>query len=57
MYKIRHDLPCGEWGENHVENFCEAIQWFRCKTRGKALVKRVVTFYHNDQVVKTTCLD
>jgi hypothetical protein len=57
MYKIRHDLPCGEWGETHVENFCEAIQWFRCKTRGKALVKRVVTFYHNDQVVKTVCLD
>jgi hypothetical protein len=57
-YIVRHDFECipNEWGETHVEHFCEAINWFTCKQAGRSIEKRVISLIHNGTVVKSVRL-
>lgn len=53
MFKIRNEFPSGEWSEIHVETFCEAVNWLKCRRNGRKLVKDTMTFYHNETLIMT----
>jgi len=57
-YTVRHDYESmpDEWGETHVEHFCEAIKWFTCKQAGRSTEKRIISFIHNGNVLKSVRL-
>lgn len=54
MYKIKCEFPeTGEWSMLIVDTLCEAWAWYKCKAKGRNVLKTTITMMdRNDRVFK-----